>query len=122
MCRCSGCGVGYWIKAKHRNEKNDGSIRDATFLEFQLVDSTLKEGEVSDLCVCVMVLIAKIICLLFFIQVPVTFGGPAGKDVRRHPAGSAIKLKGAVVVNREGRFCLKATGVTDIEVCLFSQI
>jgi hypothetical protein len=27
-----------------------------------------------------------------------------------------FKSKGAVGVNREGRFCLKATGVTDIEV------
>jgi len=38
--------------------------------------------------------------------------------VRRHPAGSAIKLKGVVVVSREGRLTLKATGVTDVEVGL----
>ncbi len=36
-------------------KKTDGSIRDANFLEVMLVDSTLKEGEVSVLCVFVMV-------------------------------------------------------------------
>ncbi len=36
-------------------EKTDGSIRDANFLEVQLVDSTLKEGEESVLCVFDMV-------------------------------------------------------------------
>jgi hypothetical protein len=33
-------------------KKDDGTVRDANFLEVQLVDSTLKEIEVSILCVC----------------------------------------------------------------------
>ncbi|KZS20330.1 Replication protein a kda dna-binding subunit, partial [Daphnia magna] len=37
-------------------------------------------------------------------------------DVHRHPAGSAKELKGAVVVSREGRLCLKATALTDVEL------
>ena len=47
-----------------------------------------------------------------------TFWGPAAKDIRRYSCGSAIQLKGAVVISREGRFALKATAVTDIEVFL----
>jgi hypothetical protein len=47
----------------------------------------------------------------------VTFWGPAAiKDIRRYSCSSAIQLKGAVVISREGRFGLKATPVTDIEV------
>ena len=38
--------------------------------------------------------------------------------MRRHPTECAIKLKGTVVVSREGRLSLKATGLTDVEVCL----
>ncbi|KAK4017341.1 hypothetical protein OUZ56_032288 [Daphnia magna] len=73
-------------------KNSDGTIRDAAYLEVQLVNSSFKQG-----------------------QVPVTFWGPTAADVRRHPAGRAMKLKGAVVVSREGRLCLKATGLTDVE-------
>ncbi|KAK4028264.1 hypothetical protein OUZ56_017544 [Daphnia magna] len=72
---------------------SDGTKRDAAYLEVQLVDSSLKQG-----------------------QVPVTFWGRTAADVHRHPAGSAMELKGAVVVSREGRLCLKATALTDVEL------
>ncbi|EFX77691.1 hypothetical protein DAPPUDRAFT_105965 [Daphnia pulex] len=73
-------------------KNKDGTIRDAAYLEVQLVDRSLQHS-----------------------QIPITFWGPAAADVRRHPAGSAIKLKGVVVISREGRLSLKATGVTDVE-------
>ncbi|XP_045032678.1 uncharacterized protein LOC116917090 [Daphnia magna] len=71
---------------------SDGTKRDAAYLEVQLVDSSLKQG-----------------------QVPVTFWGRTAADVHRHPAGRTMELKGAVVVSREGRLCLKATALTDVE-------
>ena len=100
-------------------KNNDGSIRDAAYLEAQLVDPSLQQGQVIKSFVFMSCFVITILnCLrfqFFFFFIPVTFWGPAAADVRRHPAWSAIKLKGVVVVSREGRLTLKATGVTDVE-------
>ncbi len=57
-------------------KKTDGSIRNANFLEVQLVDSTWKEGEVSVSCVCVMVFYCKKNLSFVFHLGPSYFLGP----------------------------------------------
>ncbi|KZS10436.1 Replication a kda dna-binding subunit-like protein [Daphnia magna] len=73
-------------------KKSYSTIRDAAYLEVQLVNPSLKQGEVTQ---------PKYLTCTW---------GTTAADVRRHPTGYAIKLKGAVVVSREGRLSLKATG------------
>jgi hypothetical protein len=109
-------------------KKEDGSPREAKYLKAQLTDPLLTPEDDGVSCLFRNTIpnsFTKYTCLtvtIFSLQISVTFWNENAAAVRRYPPGTPIELKSVQVNDWEGRLCLKATGVSEIKVCLSSQM
>lgn len=97
-------------------KNGDSTSRDAKYLEVQLIDSSLKEGEVSSSLIYFKDFYTTVPITQCYFKVPVTFWNSMAIEVQRYPSGTTINLKGVYVTSHQGRQALKATSLTGVEV------